>query len=435
MTDGKKIGLALSGGGYRAAAFHLGVLKKLQELNIIERLDVISTISGGSIIGAHYLLNKDNFDFFYEKMYHGLQISVIKKIVLSPTFILITASILTLLSISLIFIPKGWGAFAALLLVIIVLILFHNIFPISKLAAKAYDQIFFNKVSLRDFPDKPAIVINASNIETGTLWTFSKNRMGDSSYFSPYRDSGIPKIDFKHKDFPISTAVASSTAVPYLFSPITIKKKYFINPADKKQIRPKLVDGGVYDNQGIHKISHESSSYKCDIIICSDASQPFRKQFMSINPLPILKRVMDVLMRRIKNLQFMDNIYHKEARGIKEIAYFSLDWEYQKSIDGFLRAFKQGKISDEIKKAHKLEKYDQSSLTQPIISEIEKHLKVQIGFSSITANAPGKEKIAYLSKTSTHLKALTKKQIDLLIKHAEALTELQIKLYCPSLME
>lgn len=433
MTNGMKIGLALSGGGYRAAAFHLGVFKKLKELDILGKIDVISTISGGSIIGAHYLLNKGDFDFFYKNLYQGLQISVIKKIVLSPIFILVTASILSLLSLSLIYIPNGWAAFTALLLVVTVLILFHNIFPISKLAAKAYDKIFFNKMSLKDFPDIPAIAINASNIETGTLWTFSKKRMGDSSY-SPFNKSN-PKIDFKNEDFPISTAVAASTAVPYLFSPITIKKKYFKNPIDKKQIRPKLVDGGVYDNQGIHKISHETSSYKCDIIICSDASQPFRKQFMSINPLPILKRVMDVLMRRIKNLQFIDSVYHKEARGIKEIAYFSLDWEYQKCIDGFLRAFKQGKISDEIKEAHKLKKYDQSSLDEPIISEIEQHLKEQIGFSSIVAKSPGKKEIEYLSQISTHLKALTKKQIDLLIKHAEVLAELQIKLYCPSLME
>ena len=55
----QKIGLALSGGGYRAAAFHLGVLKKLKELNILDKIDIISTVSGGSIIGAYYLLNKD----------------------------------------------------------------------------------------------------------------------------------------------------------------------------------------------------------------------------------------------------------------------------------------------------------------------------------------------------------------------------------------
>jgi len=48
----EKIGLALSGGGFRSAAFHLGVLKRLRELGLLERIDVLSTVSGGSILGA-----------------------------------------------------------------------------------------------------------------------------------------------------------------------------------------------------------------------------------------------------------------------------------------------------------------------------------------------------------------------------------------------
>ena len=51
-----KLGLALSGGGFRAAFFHLGVLRRLAELNILPFVKVISTVSGGSIVGAHYYL-------------------------------------------------------------------------------------------------------------------------------------------------------------------------------------------------------------------------------------------------------------------------------------------------------------------------------------------------------------------------------------------
>ncbi len=46
------IGLCLSGGGYRAAAFHLGALRRLNEAGVLTRLKVISSISGGSIISA-----------------------------------------------------------------------------------------------------------------------------------------------------------------------------------------------------------------------------------------------------------------------------------------------------------------------------------------------------------------------------------------------
>ncbi|HYO90209.1 MAG TPA: tetratricopeptide repeat-containing protein, partial [Pyrinomonadaceae bacterium] len=51
-----KIGLALSGGGFRASLFHIGVLAKLAELGLLHRVEVISCVSGGSIIGAHYYL-------------------------------------------------------------------------------------------------------------------------------------------------------------------------------------------------------------------------------------------------------------------------------------------------------------------------------------------------------------------------------------------
>lgn len=64
MKNDKKIGLSLSGGGYRATIYHLGTLRKLKEMNLLDKVDVISTISGGSITGAYYGLKGDNFDEF-----------------------------------------------------------------------------------------------------------------------------------------------------------------------------------------------------------------------------------------------------------------------------------------------------------------------------------------------------------------------------------
>jgi hypothetical protein len=51
-----KVGLALSGGGFRASLFHIGVLAKLAELDVLRRVEVLSCVSGGSIIGTHYYL-------------------------------------------------------------------------------------------------------------------------------------------------------------------------------------------------------------------------------------------------------------------------------------------------------------------------------------------------------------------------------------------
>jgi len=51
-----KLGLALSGGGFRASLFHLGVLRRMAELDILRDVQVLSTVSGGSIVGALYVL-------------------------------------------------------------------------------------------------------------------------------------------------------------------------------------------------------------------------------------------------------------------------------------------------------------------------------------------------------------------------------------------
>ena len=44
--------LALSGGGYRAALFHLGFLRRMNEIDLLRQVDAISSVSGGSIINA-----------------------------------------------------------------------------------------------------------------------------------------------------------------------------------------------------------------------------------------------------------------------------------------------------------------------------------------------------------------------------------------------
>src|SRR5688500_15856638 len=49
----RKAALCLSGGGYRAALFHLGALRRLNELGVLGQLDAVSAVSGGSILAAH----------------------------------------------------------------------------------------------------------------------------------------------------------------------------------------------------------------------------------------------------------------------------------------------------------------------------------------------------------------------------------------------
>ena len=63
------IGLSLSGGGSRAIAFHLGCLRALNDMGVLEKIGVLSTISGGSVIGALYAYSPDlTFPEFDERV-------------------------------------------------------------------------------------------------------------------------------------------------------------------------------------------------------------------------------------------------------------------------------------------------------------------------------------------------------------------------------
>ena len=64
----KDIGLALSGGGSRAIAFHLGCLRALHDLGLLNRVQAVSSVSGGSVIAAMYAYSNDSFREFDERV-------------------------------------------------------------------------------------------------------------------------------------------------------------------------------------------------------------------------------------------------------------------------------------------------------------------------------------------------------------------------------
>lgn len=430
MDKKLKIGLALSGGGYRAAAFHLGVFKKLNKLNILSEIDVISAISGGSIIGAYYALNKGDFENFEKSFTQKLQQSCIKKIILNHRFLLPVIGLLAFLGIILLD-PLNLKIsriivflFVTLLLTTLFFLQF-KIFPLTQLKIKAYQKIFFGNATISDLPTKPLVAINATNLSTGTLFTFSRSKCSDSSY--EFIKDGGKSITFNCSTMPVAVAVASSTCVPVPFNPVHIHGKYFENPKDMNRIKPQLIDGGLYDNQGIHKLTHGNSSYVCDVIIVSDGSQPFSPIFKATNTGLILYRGLDVMMRKIKNLQFIRDVYTSE----KELAYFSLDWKYDLCIIEFIKAAKKRQIPQAVIEFHELndEKLELN------ISQLYDYMSKRIKFDILIQQGLSDNEIFEVSKIGTNLTALTNAQIDLLSRHGQTLTEVLVNLYCPTLIK
>lgn len=431
MIENKKVGLSLSGGGYRAAAFHLGTLKKLHELQVLEKVDIMSTISGGSITGAAYCLYKEGPENFDANMREALATkNVIRSVFVSFTFVKTVLFVLIFLvpAVWVLFTAYAWLSIFILVLMIYLLIRYqYSIFPVGKEIEKAYDAFFYKKAALCDLCDKPEIAIGSTNLQTARQFTFSKRKMEDSVY--AYR---VDPVKFKNACFPVARAVFASSCVPFAFTPVKIGRQFFVNPEDAKKVDPTLVDGGVYDNQGIHKLTQPGSSYECQVIVTSDAGDklPFAGSYN--NAVILLIRTMDVFMARIKNFQMIQNLYNNTNAANKEIAYLSLGWDVKNCIPGFIDNLAAKKIPAVVVELHHIPQawVDDVGANR---ANIQGLLETNVGYAEIVKQDLTPHQLAIARGVGTNLTPLSSEQIDLLAKHAYNLTGLQVKLYCPSL--
>ena len=228
--------LCLSGGGYRAMVFHVGVLWRLNELGYLPRLDRISSVSGGSIAAGVLALNWSRLGFDE----HGVAQHFVQQLV-SPIRRLADHTVDT----------GAVLAGAAL-----------PFLSISDAVAKAYRKHLFGDATLQDLPDQPRFVINATNLESCSLLRFSK------PYLADYR---VGRVD--HPRISLAVAVAASSAFPPILSPSRLdldRETWQTDPGNtltaegfRRSIR--LTDGGVYDNLGL-----ETAWKRCKTIIVSD---------------------------------------------------------------------------------------------------------------------------------------------------------------------
>jgi len=432
MALEKKLGLSLSGGGYRAAAFHLGTLRKLYEMNLLDRVHVMSTISGGSITGAYYCLQKQDFEDFELYMQEALgSKNVIREVFLSFTFIRTLLFFLLFLvpAIYVLFTPYAW---LSLLLIIGMLFLFiryqFHIFPVSREVEKAYNKFFYNKATLSQLANKPLLAIGSTNLQSGRPFTFSRLKMEDSTY--AFMEN---PVRFKQDDFPVARAVMASSCVPFAFTPVHIDKQFYAHPEDVDRIQPQLVDGGVYDNQGIQKLTQQGSMYACDVVITSDAGNKLPFEGSYNNLLILLIRTMDVFMARIKNFQLVQDVYENAAMANRQIAYLSLGWNVEQCIPGFINNLAAKKITQEVIEAHQLcpewvadpERYRK---------ELTQYLENEVDYKKIQLHNLKPPQLNIARSVSTNLTPLSKEQLTYLAIQAANLTELQVKLYCPELL-
>ena len=275
------VALCLSGGGFRATLFHIGAFWRLNEFGYLPKLEMISSVSGGSISSAWLGTCWKKLDFdkagvagnFVETYVNPLRAFTSKRL------------------------DAG----------IILLGIFNPFSSIGQQLIQSYRKSLFGSLTLQDLPDRPRFVINASNAQSGVLFRFSKEYMGD------YRIGMVrdPKIE-------LAVAVAASSAFPPFLSPVKLphgksglRRSTFIAQKGSDLNREPftsglvLLDGGVYDNLGLEPIQK-----KYNTILVSDAGgkmqpEPKPNFFWGVQAFRVLN-MMDNQVRALRKRNIMD---------------------------------------------------------------------------------------------------------------------------------
>jgi predicted acylesterase/phospholipase RssA len=281
---GHRFGVALSGGGFRASLFHLGVLAALAEHDLLRPMEVLSCVSGGSIVGTAYysavatlLETKTDVDITRDDL-----VEATRRCIASVEHTVTTRNLRMEAFLSPVALVRGvrhgrWsrtrrggmlyerhlyqplrpdGAFESL--------------SGLKILPKG-TQAFRPKVDNWQRAAKvPTLLINATSLGTGRPWRFTASSLGEPVDDGTDTDP-IDRLEPIWLDrsggarsagrVSVGDAVAASAGVPGLFPPVTLRDLY----PDRTVA---LVDGGVFDNQGISGLL----DHDCTEIFVSDAS-------------------------------------------------------------------------------------------------------------------------------------------------------------------
>jgi NTE family protein len=279
------IALALSGGGSRAIAFHLGCLRALHELGILQRVKILSTVSGGSVIGALYAATDKPFPEFENRVraalkrglalptirtafftLEGLQAFVCFGLVGFANLFFVSASWLIWL-ISLLIPPqhrKNWQPENWHLP-------FRRFASRTTIFRRAIDDELFKGLRLDDLKSsKPFLIINAAELRTGSAFYFTS------------KESGSWRLGKLASKPTIADAVTASAAYPLFLPALDVEWPFNKRDGTRRVERISLTDGGVYDNLGLAPLwpdrdtSISLNVAPVDVIICCRAGYGLR---------------------------------------------------------------------------------------------------------------------------------------------------------------
>lgn len=306
------LGLSLTGGGFRAALFHVGVLAQLARFGLLRQVHVLSTISGGSIVGALYYLHLKNLlesqtdDEITDDHYLKITAAVERQLLSGVRSNLAARSLL--------------GIRRNLRMV-------GSRYSRSDRLGELYDETFFRPTwdaplfdapaaprryqgpiqmrelivhpagepadfhPLRDNARRqatvPVLLVSATTLNTGHIWRFEASRMGEPpqaedaperSYMAAHiPDELVEDLDRnmrlrpprsydelpnQHGGTPLGAAVAASSAIPGIVPPLALLELY-------PEIDVQLVDGSLADAHGLQGLC----DYGCKRFVLSSGNR------------------------------------------------------------------------------------------------------------------------------------------------------------------
>ncbi|MWC30246.1 patatin-like phospholipase family protein [Paenibacillus sp. MMS18-CY102] len=293
------IGLALSGGGYRASLFHLGVMARLADEGLLKEVRALSTVSGGSIVGAFYynmlceelrqnqLLDDEGYRKLMKRVIAAF-VDVVQENLRDR--VVISGGIARLVPEQIL--GRALGAI-------------HKVVPAidpDKILGSRLEQgisaLMFQSTVMRDLMDapvhpgnrKPELILNTSILENGQSLFISTDQ--NSLLWRQNEHNHAITAD-KLLDLPLAKAVAASACVPGLFDPIAI-------PFGDGMVHG--VDGGVLDNLGGHAIGLLQQEEMR--VMLSDASKPLRvESYGEVDGVESFFRIQDIFMNAIRDLR------------------------------------------------------------------------------------------------------------------------------------
>jgi predicted acylesterase/phospholipase RssA len=226
----RRLGLALSGGGFRASLYHLGLIRFLRDAGILSRVSHITSVSGGSIIAAHLVLNWDR--------YNG-----------SPNeFDAAAAEFLAFVNLDVRNrIARRFPLTALLRWPRRLLGLSNRKLTRTGLLEQHYERYLYGDTSLFQLPDTPRLHILATNLSEGCLCSFNR----DGLLMIRRHGGHAFRLDRVHVGLAtVAMAVTASSAFPGFFPPIELTGAD-VGACCGEFGRQAYTDGGVFDNLGV----------------------------------------------------------------------------------------------------------------------------------------------------------------------------------------